>query len=279
MSRIVLMPGTRFGNLTVIAEAEKRNGRRYILCQCDCGNETIASLGHLRSGHTKSCGCLSLARFEMSEKELVGMRFGNLTVKSEAERQNGYRYINCICDCGNECVVSLTHLKSGHTQSCGCLAKNNLKDRSVDIKDTRFGRLTAIEPTEKRKKSSVIWRCICDCGKETYVESEKLISGKTKSCGCLLDDIRKENMKKAIHFVDGTCIEKIAVQREISSNTSGHRGVTKLANGRWRAALTFKGKRYDLGTHTTFEEAVQARLKGEQMYTEFLEEYYSQQNI
>lgn len=31
-----------------------------------------------------------------------------------------YRYYECQCDCGNTCVVELTHLRTGHTQSCGC---------------------------------------------------------------------------------------------------------------------------------------------------------------
>ena len=31
-----------------------------------------------------------------------------------------YRYYECKCDCGNTCIVELTHLRSGHTKSCGC---------------------------------------------------------------------------------------------------------------------------------------------------------------
>ena len=27
-------------------------------CRCDCGKETVVAMGHLRSGHTKSCGCV-----------------------------------------------------------------------------------------------------------------------------------------------------------------------------------------------------------------------------
>ncbi len=279
MSRIVLMPGTHFGKLTVIAEAEKRNGRRHIKCQCDCGNETIVSLGHLRSGHTKSCGCMSPNAKIQSIESLRGQRFGRLTVVDEAEKTRGVRRMLCLCDCGNKITTELSHLKNGHTQSCGCLRMDKFKSNAKDIAGQRFGRLVAVEPTDKRFKTSVVWRCICDCGKETYVECEDLTNGQTKSCGCLREDTRKENMKKAIHFVDGTCVEKIAVQREIASNTSGHRGVTKRPNGTWRAEITFRGKRYHLGTHKTFEEAVQARLKGEQMYIEFLEEYYTQQNL
>lgn len=28
----------------------------------------------------------------------------------------------------------------------------------------RFGRLTVIEKTDKRKNGSIVWKCQCDCG-------------------------------------------------------------------------------------------------------------------
>lgn len=48
----------KFEKLTVIEYADTKKGRLYYKCRCDCGNiKTIAS-GALRSGHTRSCGCL-----------------------------------------------------------------------------------------------------------------------------------------------------------------------------------------------------------------------------
>jgi hypothetical protein len=56
--------GTRFGRLTVVGEAEPaENGRSRSrsLVQCECGSDVFPVLNHsLRSGHTKSCGCLHL---------------------------------------------------------------------------------------------------------------------------------------------------------------------------------------------------------------------------
>lgn len=51
--------GVRFGRLVVISRAEniKRNTRWN--CRCDCGNEIVAYGCHLKSGRTKSCGCLN----------------------------------------------------------------------------------------------------------------------------------------------------------------------------------------------------------------------------
>ena len=49
--------GKRFGNLTVMEYAGKRDGMHRWKCVCDCGNETIVGQTLLQSGKTKSCGC------------------------------------------------------------------------------------------------------------------------------------------------------------------------------------------------------------------------------
>ena len=55
-----------FGRLTVIEflHTEKCNGgtRAIWKCQCQCGNTIVVSRGTLRSGNTKSCGCIRKER-------------------------------------------------------------------------------------------------------------------------------------------------------------------------------------------------------------------------
>lgn len=53
-----------------------------------------------------------------------------------------------------------------------------------DIRGRRFGRLVVIGYAGIRKQKSV-WRCKCDCGKETLTVRSQLTSGMTQSCGCL----------------------------------------------------------------------------------------------
>ena len=48
----------------------------------------------------------------------------------------------------------------------------------------RYGHLIAVEPIGYTGSKRIVWRCLCDCGNETFVASDKLISGHTKSCGC-----------------------------------------------------------------------------------------------
>ena len=48
--------GMRFGRLTAIHLVDRKRWR----CICDCGNHRDVLVGQLRSGKTKSCGCLAL---------------------------------------------------------------------------------------------------------------------------------------------------------------------------------------------------------------------------
>ncbi len=50
--------GQRFERLTVVSLAEKRDGRPRWACRCDCGTEVVVAGNHLKSGATRSCGCL-----------------------------------------------------------------------------------------------------------------------------------------------------------------------------------------------------------------------------
>ena len=52
------MIGEKFARLTVVAERGIRNHKRMWECRCECGGVTVAATGQLRSGGTKSCGCL-----------------------------------------------------------------------------------------------------------------------------------------------------------------------------------------------------------------------------
>ena len=64
-----------------------------------------------------------------------------------------------------------------------------------DITGNKFGKLTALEYVYSNTSHERIWRCICDCGNESYVSIHSLTSGNTRSCGCLAKYIR-QNKKK-----------------------------------------------------------------------------------
>lgn len=120
-------------------------------------------------------------------KSLIGKRFNRWTVVSFNGLTNSSdAKWNCLCDCGNIGVVKSQVLKSGESKSCGCLQKEIAsKNNTKDITNRKFGKLTAIKNTKKKKNGGYIWDCICDCGKKIEVTTGSLMSGNTKSCGCV----------------------------------------------------------------------------------------------
>lgn len=57
MPAFIDVSGQTFGRLTAVRRVERRGKDSRFLCRCICGVETVVTLGNLRKGHTKSCGC------------------------------------------------------------------------------------------------------------------------------------------------------------------------------------------------------------------------------
>ena len=76
MPKFIDLTGKRFGRLTVIRRSYLNNNKTYWLCKCDCGAEKIIRRDKLRSGNTKSCGCLQKEVMGNMRRMKVG--FGNM---------------------------------------------------------------------------------------------------------------------------------------------------------------------------------------------------------
>jgi hypothetical protein len=63
-------------------------------------------------------------------KDIVGQRFGRLTVVKFAELRGQARWL-CDCDCGNQTTVTGGSLRSGNTMSCGCLHRESVSKRNI----------------------------------------------------------------------------------------------------------------------------------------------------
>lgn len=133
--------------------------------------------------------------------DLTGKCFGKLTVierAADVSTKSGKKLVawKCKCACGKVCIVRSVNLKSGNTQSCGCIAlkfrrtkRDTPNNNAEDFVGQRFGLLTVdkeIKPYRdpqgnKRRK----FRCICYCGKHKDVRIDELTSGIVVSCGCL----------------------------------------------------------------------------------------------
>lgn len=132
----------------------------------------------------------------MKLNDLTGQKFNKLTVlyRVYPNTKSGNARWHCICDCGNECDVVGTSLKSGHTKSCGCNIKIHMSElgkqqgfnNTEDLNGQTFGKLTVIKRVYDIEQHKYKCLCKCECGSEILTDADKLKSGHTQSCGCLV---------------------------------------------------------------------------------------------
>jgi hypothetical protein len=96
--------------------------------------------------------------------------------------------------------------------------------KSRDLTGQKFGRLTAIGIVERRVYfdggSKPFWLCRCECGGESVVCDAKLVSGHTKSCGCIKrENIAERNrgFKCGSHYQGAKSLKLLAVWRGIKN--------------------------------------------------------------
>lgn len=54
----------------------------------------------------------------------------------------------------------------------------------IDITGRVYGRLTVVGRHSKDNKGNILWKCLCECGKQTLVRGYPLKIGAIRSCGC-----------------------------------------------------------------------------------------------
>lgn len=140
-------------------------------------------------------------------KSYVGETIGYLSIVEAYnyfdENGDEIREYDCFCSaCGKivrkshrQITIAKTHFTSeGKMPSCGCLKYSGFKvhneETVADMIGRRFCNLTVVAPgnvitTGTACKKRRTWQCKCDCGVTTYVTTGDLVSGNTKSCGCL----------------------------------------------------------------------------------------------
>ncbi|MEW9122684.1 MAG: hypothetical protein AB2421_08220 [Thermotaleaceae bacterium] len=155
--------------------------------------------------------------------DLTGRRFGKLTVLNRvAQEPNGRikNVWNCLCECGQEKIIagsSLTKKKPTHT--CGkCL-------QSKDLAGMKFGKLQVLNRYIGTEKKGWYWDCLCDCGTLSAKDGYRLLSGKTKSCGCISRDRKIKKQQKRLYHIWLTMEESCHTLNSIDYINYGARGL------------------------------------------------------
>lgn len=155
-------------------------------------------------GNRTNCGCQRSKRASESRREnLIGKKFGHLTVVALDEERTEYKnhktYWLCKCDCGNPELVSRksSSLKdSTRISKCDRCRSDESKTISKqhcykNLIGQTFGDLTVIQDSGQRTAvRSVIWLCKCSCGSDAQIfkSTTDLLHPQTTrtalNCGC-----------------------------------------------------------------------------------------------
>lgn len=210
----------------------------------------------------------------------TGNVYGQLTVLHlNKEKSRGKRtYWVCSCSCGNVKSISRDSLKSGHSNSCGCL-----RSKIVTENMTTHGKSSTRE--------FFIW---FDMKRRCYDKNNKSYNNYggrgIKVDKRWLDSF--ENFYEDIGEIpEGFSLERVNVngdytsdniaianasrqsfnRRQLPNNTSGRTGVYwhKHSN-RWRGAITVDGKTMHLGSFVNKEDCIYAREMAELKYFGFI---------
>ena len=218
-----------------------------------------------------------------------GDRYWRLTIIEEVEPyiySSGYkeRMVKCRCDCGNPTIVRLKDLRSGKTQSCGCLQfKTNKYDLSgeygigytsntnepfyFDLEDYELikdycwhiskGYVTTLDRTTGKR--ILLHRLVM------HPENDEVVDHINRD---KLDN-RKANLRVC------TSSDNAKNRGTRKNNVSGVTGViwNKQAS-KWEARINMSGKRIHLGAFTDINEAIRVRIHSElEMFGEYAPTY------
>ena len=161
--------GKKINMLTVLGESEDH----MLRCRCDCGKEVFYKDYVLRSKERApiSCGHIenSMVPESASASSISTSSTTSIKKTKKAEKAEKTKKTE----------------KAEKTEKTEKAEKKKKKaDKCPNLVGNRYGRLKVMALDEPHA-SYRMWRCHCDCGDEITIREGNLLSGNTRSCGCL----------------------------------------------------------------------------------------------
>lgn len=230
--------------------------------------------------------------------DLTGQRFGRLTAVKRAEDRidsSGRHYVQwvCLCDCQRdkpECErryikVTASHLRSGHSTSCGCRLHETLLKRNQDMRKSNtydlsgefgigytddgsqfFFDLEDYEKIKKYKWYSNTNGYIATQTDKKYLQLHRLIMNAEPDQQ--VDHIHhniKDCRKSELRIV--TASQNMQNKRIYKNNSSGKTGVSfHKRTHKWIANIQVNKKRISLGSFDNINDAIASREQAEKKY-------------
>ncbi len=206
-------------------------------------------------------------RLVMKKNISVGDIIGDYVILEELERKNSQHRYKVMC---NNCKEISTKYKHHLIRNTKC---PHLRF------DKKYGKLQIVEKTQKRYKGNVIYKCVCDCGKVCYKNTDELTQKYSlKSCGCDRQsnlENNTERLKESIkkYYKENTFL--CSLTSRTSEHTTPVKGVyIEARTQKYCAHIHLKGKKYFLGRFNTLEAATKARKLAEDILFEPIIEKY-----
>ena len=219
--------------------------------------------------------------------DLIGQRFGKLVVEELIGHTKNHGVIwKCKCDCGNEVDVLAACLTGNRKTSCGCdtierIRQSRIKSNTYDLSgDYGIGYTSKGEEFYFDLEDYELIKDYCWRMHNGYLDA-KVRDGSNKRIlmHCLImghkyvdhiggnkNDNRKSNLRippKKYKFHTYNNMNK----RIQSNNTSGCPGVYYCKDRcKWRVSISVNNRCIDLGSYSTFDEAVRVRKEAEEKY-------------
>ena len=285
--------GVPESRIKVIKQAEDHvtsSGKHVIqwVCECNCEKHTrfITSGISLRTGKTKSCGCLHKEIVaQRSLIDLTGQKFNRLTVIERDFSRTDKTFWKCKCDCGSDIIVTVSggDLKNGHVKSCGCLKKESAYRKrehnlySIDTENNiakfylKQGGYFIVNLEDFDMVNSQYW----------YLDSKGYVTGKEYGTQNTIrlhnilcpnfTEVDHENQNKLdnrrCNLREATRQENVINRPVSKANSSGFIGVYwSKKDQSWYSQITINRKNIHLGYTKTKEQAVVQRLQAELKY-------------
>lgn len=217
-------------------------------------------------------------------KQMTGLRFGRITVGKFLGMDNpkrGEAVWECLCDCGASTSVRGSSLRRGLTTSCGCFGKENAGKSSITHGHTRGGDSdtykTWLSMNKRCREGQRSYENISVCNEWSGANGfQQFLSDmglrpedKTLDRTDPKGDYHKDNCRWADIYLQAQN------QKKANNNTSGRTGVyfrEERKSNPWVVTINKEGKRINVGSYPTFEDACTARESAELLYFGFIKE-------
>ena len=259
------LTGQTFNRLTVVGrdierdqkernENGVRSGNAHWLCKCSCGNENLVSVtGYaLKSGSTKSCGCL-VSETVAARNKADSRKYNNPENYKENNIVTEENYLRVY---DSEYKYSFLIDKEDYEY-----VKQWYWRKSIVGDNPNKWYWVTNEKQENMKK-----------GSKTSLKLHQLVAqrkyGEKYNPNFIPDHLSRDpDDNRRCNIVQKSNLENSHNRKLSKANNSGKTGVYKKKNTeRYTASITVNYKTIYLGEYSNFEDAVRARIEAEQKY-------------